>query len=899
MRWIIICIVLLMTGIATRAQETMVSGWVRTTDNRPIENATVVGRNRSGYTVAFTKTNTEGSFHFLIKTTKADSLQVCALMVGFAEQCAPLPETKDNLVFVLQRQQVDLEEVIVKKIIPAVTVSGDTTRYNLKTLTDGKEAKLEDILKKLPGIRVDDAGTVTFKGKKISKILVEGEDFFSKDYKLLSKNLSAALVEKVEAIENYNEEELLRDIEPKDESVLNIGLNKKKIAVFGDVSAGMGSQGSQLVSADLFSFISRFKLGLISNTNSIGRDIKPDLQEQIQSSDAVSQTIYTNSDRELPIHHLNELSTNSISERYMQSEPSVHSLQFNTKVGPAAFRSNTTYKTSWLEQQKKSQTIFSDGITTQSFGDSGSYSASPVSLHSEMYFDYRIDSSSKLKTQWMYGNNNIRTNANLSSAIQSFTFPSFFEKRDRGHLFSGKITYLKRFANKAAFRLTYAQVNNSIEQALAANSDRYNVFLNVPGTDNTIQQHATIETKDHLLQVQYLRVLGKHRLSAIFTANYSTHHLLSAMAYQSNPTGKITTLDSLPFRSNLSNTYQSYSMEWKDHVKWKRLFVEGTLHWYTHAGRINNEYTGAPDVWNKTGVFPSALIGYKLNAASKLALGFSQYNQFSSITDYSNAFILTDITNFSTHSSYYYTNKRTDYILKYQYNGLFDKGLMFAGSLTRSEQQHPWVNRFTLLGTTNLVTTSAGTKPVHSTLLNLQLDQVVPFLKSRIGLTANLLQAINYDNPQVPHFKQNDLLNAQGVVTIQTGLKGAVNFNFNAGYNSNAVTVRQDDNQVYRKFSTANLHMGYRMSLAFSKSAFVVFNVDRVQWMGAMHTTAYFSDLRFNVTTQNKQWSFEMYWRNLFNSSQLYFNQSQVSYTTTQEIRLLPRMGFVSVNYRL
>ena len=64
----------------------------------------------------------------------------------------------------------------------------------MPSFINGSEIKLEDVLKKLPGIVVDDNGKLSFNGKQIDKVLIEGQNFFSKDYTLITKTLSAELV---------------------------------------------------------------------------------------------------------------------------------------------------------------------------------------------------------------------------------------------------------------------------------------------------------------------------------------------------------------------------------------------------------------------------------------------------------------------------------------------------------------------------------------------------------------------------------------------------------------------------------------------------------------------------------------------------------------------------------
>ena len=89
---------------------------------------------------------------------------------------------------VLKESNEELSTVEITYEMP-VKIVGDTIVYNSDSFTSGKEKKLEDVLKKLPGIDIDDNGEVEVEGKKVQKILVEGKEFFDGDSKLATQNI--------------------------------------------------------------------------------------------------------------------------------------------------------------------------------------------------------------------------------------------------------------------------------------------------------------------------------------------------------------------------------------------------------------------------------------------------------------------------------------------------------------------------------------------------------------------------------------------------------------------------------------------------------------------------------------------------------------------------------------
>ena len=88
-----------------------------------------------------------------------------------------------------------LDEVVVKSRAP-ITIKKDTLEFNVKSFKTKKDASVEDLLKQLPGVEVDDEGKITVNGKEVNKILVNGKPFFGDDPTITTRNLTKEIIEK-------------------------------------------------------------------------------------------------------------------------------------------------------------------------------------------------------------------------------------------------------------------------------------------------------------------------------------------------------------------------------------------------------------------------------------------------------------------------------------------------------------------------------------------------------------------------------------------------------------------------------------------------------------------------------------------------------------------------------
>jgi len=158
-----------------------------------------------------------------------------------------------------------------------VTIKGDTLIYNADSFKNGTERKLEDVLKKLPGVEITAEGKIEVEGKEVTKLMVNGKDFFDGDSKLATKNIPSNAVDKIQVLRNYAEVGQLSGVQNNQDNVaINIKLKEgKENFWFGDVTAGGGVAPSPndnlyLVQPKLFYYSPKYSINVIGDINNIG-----------------------------------------------------------------------------------------------------------------------------------------------------------------------------------------------------------------------------------------------------------------------------------------------------------------------------------------------------------------------------------------------------------------------------------------------------------------------------------------------------------------------------------------------------------------------------------------------------------------------------------------------------
>ncbi|NOT50916.1 MAG: TonB-dependent receptor [Chitinophagaceae bacterium] len=137
-----------------------------------------------------------------------------------------------------------LAEVIVSNEAPPVTLINDTIQYNAGSFKTQPNASVEQLLKKLPGVKVEKDGTIKAQGETVQKVLVDGKEFFGNDPKIATKNLPADAIDKVQVYDKQSDQAQLTGFDDGNtEKTINLKLKKdKKKGVFGKTNAGVGDK---------------------------------------------------------------------------------------------------------------------------------------------------------------------------------------------------------------------------------------------------------------------------------------------------------------------------------------------------------------------------------------------------------------------------------------------------------------------------------------------------------------------------------------------------------------------------------------------------------------------------------------------------------------------------------
>ena len=246
------------------------SGKVTDSIGNPLELANIILINSESNSLeTFAMSDDKGDYKLSLKKNTSYNLQVSYIGMSTFSQMLKTEDSDLLRNFALtQNNQLDAVELTYEM---PVVISGDTLVYDADSFKTGTERKLEDVLKNLPGVEINDDGEIEVEGKAVTKIMVEGKDFFDGDSKIASKNIPSNAVDKVQILKNYAEVGQLSSVQNNQDNIaINIKLKKGKDKFwFGNILAGSGESPSYTQNQDLDLYIFQPKLFFYSPTYSI------------------------------------------------------------------------------------------------------------------------------------------------------------------------------------------------------------------------------------------------------------------------------------------------------------------------------------------------------------------------------------------------------------------------------------------------------------------------------------------------------------------------------------------------------------------------------------------------------------------------------------------------------
>lgn len=236
----------------------------------PLTGVTVSILNTKDSILQSTSSNRLGAFTF--KNIPKGTYTLHATSLGYQTFRAPIILSNQDIQthIAMASGEMVLEEIEITGI-PAVSLRGDTTEFDAKRFSTREFADADELVAQIPGVELDEEGNVKAHGEEVTKIIVDGKEFFSTDPRIALKTLPAEIIDKIQLIDEKSEQAKFSGFDDGErKKVINIVTKPdRKKGTFGKASSGYGDEDKFALNTSINRFNGEEKIAVNLMANNV------------------------------------------------------------------------------------------------------------------------------------------------------------------------------------------------------------------------------------------------------------------------------------------------------------------------------------------------------------------------------------------------------------------------------------------------------------------------------------------------------------------------------------------------------------------------------------------------------------------------------------------------------
>jgi hypothetical protein len=897
-------IILLIAGGAFA--QVKVTGIVKDSIGNPLEMANVIALNKATNALdSYGFTDSKGRYKLTLKANTIYSIK--ASYIGNKTSDITL-NTKEIAITrdIVLLPDSTLDEVDITYKIP-ISIKGDTLVYDADSFKVGTEKKLGDVLKRLPGVEVNDDGEIEVEGKKVGKVMVEGKDFFDGDSKTATQNIPANAIDKVEILKNFSEVGQLKGVQDNSDNLaINIKLKEgKKNFWFGEITAGVGGDDRYIAHPKLFYYNPKYSINIITDMNNIGK-VPFTRRDYFRFTGGFRPGGSNGTSFNVASSDIGFLSTQNNRAKNIEAKFAATNFSYSPKKtwdlsGFAIFSGTET------EIEQSSVRDF-NGFTETTNNNSKQKSnlglfklSSSYKPNVNNHFDYDI--FAKISDQ----------DENQKFASTQITGDILQTQSQNPFSFNQNVNYYYTLNDKNIFALSAQHLyqdedpfyNAELEQLSTSFTNL--LSLSNPGTNQyNVSQNKRVKTNKLDAKLDYFYVINsKSNLNIKFGTT------LSSQQFNSNI---FETLNGINSDITAPNTINDVEYSFTDvYAGFNYKFITGiftfdqglTLHSYN----AKNTQLGSSVSDKFSKLLPNASVKLQLKKSETLRLSYRKQVSFTNINSIAEGFV------FNNYNRLYSGNRNLESAyshnlsLNYFSFNMFNYTNVFAFINYNKRINSTTGSILPINGGVDQISTTVNTAfPNESLSGSANLQKTVGKFKGTLGGRATLSKSTNsigrsidHDNnlatPDIVVFEDRDFKSFSRSLNtrISSNFRSAPNFDF--GYNISYSDFDQGN------FTTKNVTHSpfFNLDILFLKNFTFTsrYTYNKVKNNNVLINEYSFLDLDLTYQKKNSKWEYSLDMTNALDTKALNSNSGNTIFTSTSTYVIQPRYAVFSIKYNL
>lgn len=886
MKHLFLLIICCFTAIFSYSQ-TSVTGKILDDKKNVIPFSNVLLKNSENSIVAYTFSDEDGSYEIKINNHGNFNLVISAM--GFERKTILIEITENaknmNFDVVLKEMPFELNEVIVNATKP-ITIKNDTIVFNVKSFIKGTEQVVEDLLKNIPGINISAEGTIKVGNQEVEKVMIDGDDFFEKGYKILTKNMPINPIEQVEILQKYSNNKLLKGVEQSDKVALNLKLKADaKRQWFGNIKLGygIGAKKPYEAQSNLMSFGKKNKYYFLTNFNNVGNDATGEINQLIRpfrfdeiSSVGDNQSAYS----------LMDLS--SYTPNFKASRTNFNNAELISLNAIFTLSNKVKMKTLGFFNSDEND-FFRNSIQTYHINETTFTNTEDYNLRKKRFTGFgKIDLTYDIsKTKMLEITSKYNKQDEKSKSDLIFNEAQTNERlKNKNELFDQKITFTNKFKPTKVLIFTGRYINEKSPQNYNSNQFFFQDLFPNSNTVNNVAQMIENELQFAGFEAHLLdRKQNGNLLEVKFGNQFRKDNLLSTLFLKEN-NAVIETPTA--YQNNTKYSSNNLYFNSKYRLKINKFALTGKFEAHQLFNQLEVETITKQQPFF---VNPSIGFDWEINKKNKVLSSYSFNTTNATILDVYSNYILTDFSSFSKGTGTFNQLNASSILLNYQLGNWSDQ--FFANTLIIYNKNHDFFSTNSFISQNYSASEKIVIKDREMLNISSNIDRFFKTISSNLKLAVGYSK-YNYKNiVNSSDLREVSSNNYNYGIELRSGFKGIFNYHIGTKWTTNEIKTT-----LVNSF-TDNLTF-LDLSLVFNDKLNFQIQAERYYFgnVNQENNTYNFLDFDARYVLKENKLTFSLSGKNLFNTETFKsYAISDINVSTTA-YRLLPRQVLLKMEYR-
>lgn len=883
--FLIFCIVVFISN--TCKSQIFVQGRITDSIGSPIPSAIVsLIKKKSGLVLNFAITDIHGNYKIQNDTAVlADSLILYISNMGYYGMQVSISKETENIFVSLKSLIVQLPSVTVRNSNNLIRLEGDTLNYKVSAFSQPHDRVIGDVMKKLPGIQVDDNGKITYQGKAINRFYIDGDNLLDGKYNIASNNIPINIVDKIQVLENHQPIKNLRNRELSDNAAVNILLKPDaRLKLSGGGELGVATPSFYESTTNLMMFKKKAKFINYYKFNNTGVDL---------SNELISHFVDGNDHIPSPLLFVGTTVPQLAKKRYLFNRAGLANINTLANLQPEIqLRINASYLyDTQLQSSHTNKTLFLQNDTiryseeqnnllfTQAVNTRFTFTANKSSYYLSNIFV--LDNRREVTTGTLTAIGNANIKQSLSSNITNI---------------SNEINYIKDFSSKK-FKLQGYSFTNYISnpEKLSVLPGLYENILNDSVPFDGLIQNAHIPT---FFTHSYfsVKIPGKFSKTFRWGVNYQRQYLNSTLQKRLLNGSIIGLVDSF-----VNQLYWS-RLKIYAQVDYSYFTSKATFTLSVPITKFNISYAekNRKKHIQSLPITPSFFIKLQSGKESNLTLGYAYTNEWQDIKSVYNGFVMQSYRNFMANEGFLPLQNRHSTRFSYEFRNTLSVFFLRASlSYTFNNINSITDNKFS-----NILQQSKNTlfeNNTSSSHLNVALSKYIFNIKSTLSINLILQREGNNQlaNNRLLQYR-NQLIGLESAVTSKIGKSTTITYSGKFSSFANAPASQKnilDKNKLKVKSEQHSFNLNFLLKKDF------YFRIENEYYRSKMSNSAgnnyLFVDAIITYKLNKPKADIEFLLTNIGGTEQYRIVSAVSNIISEFSYRIRPRMALLKVFFNL